>query len=209
MPGSPDPIENVTGATTTDDVSKSELVSYLKSEVRWFATAAEVRLLNLATRFRIMVGSRFFKKDTTDTTTPDDETETTACIIDGNGTRWILIEGERYDLITSTSGQAGAAEELPAVAIVTPLTLPADLPGSLAFVDVAPTSEAIFTLKSKTGVGAWTTVATVTFEAGEITGTFTLAADAALAVNDRVRWVAPAVIDATLEGFTATVAALR
>lgn len=205
-----DPIDEVAGLTDNDNVSKAGLIDYEKQvPVGFFATAAQVRTLNLSGRSRIMIGTRFFKKDTTDTTTPDDLTETSACVIDGNNNRWIVIEGERYDLIWSTSGQSGAAEEYPAVPVVTPLSLLAGLPGSKAFVDVAPTSEAVFTLKKKTGVSAWSDVATITFEAGEFEGTFSLAADAALAVGDRVRIVAPAVVDATLEGFSATIAAIR
>ena len=205
---SPDPLSAITGRTTAVDVSKSEDYAYFLADIHWFATCATVRSLDLSARTRIMIGSRFFRKDTSDTSA-DDMTETSLVVIDGDGTHWLVIEGERYDLIFPSSGLLGDGEELPAVPIPTPLTLPASLPGSLAFCDVAPTSEAIFTFKKKTGAGAWTSVFTVTFAAGAITGSFTLAADASLAAGDRLRPVCPATHDPTLEGFTATIAALR
>lgn len=115
--------------------------------------------------------------------------------------------GNRYDIPFSATGHFGSSEQLPAFSVVTPLTLPAGLPRSNAFCDVAPTAEVIITFKKKTGGGAWTDVFTVTFAIGTIVGTFTLVADAELAVNDRLRPFAPASIDSTFQGLAVTIAA--
>ena len=208
MPGDPDPLSLVTGLTTAVDVSKPQTVAYLKADLHCFTTAAAVRSLDLSGRTRIMIASRFFRKETTSTSL-DDGTETSLVVIDGAGNHWAVIEGERYDLPYSSSGLLGDGEELPAIGIVTPLILPAGLPGSVIFCDVAPTAQAIFTFKKKTGAGAWTTVFTATIAAGATQGTFTLAADATLAAEDRLRPVGPTPHDSTLEGFIATIAAIR
>lgn len=211
MPGNPDPLTGITGLTSALDVSKPETVAYLKSDLHFFATASEVRSLDLSGRSRIMVGSRFFRKDTSDTSA-DDMTETSLVIIDGAGTHWLVIEGERYDMPFSFTGLFGDAEKLNAIAIVTPLILPAGLPGSLAFVSglTAPTAQTIVTFQKSSNAGvSWSALFTVTFAAGARTGTFTLAADTTLAYGDMIRPAGQATHDPTFSGFTATIAALR
>lgn len=131
-------------------------------------------------------------------------------VLGGFSATWRDVEigsGNRYDIPFSATGHFGADEQLPAFSVVVPLTLPAGLPGSAAFCDVAPTADSVVTFKKKTGAGAWTDVFTVTFAAGQTTGAFALAAEASLAVGDRLRPFAPASIDATLQGLAVTVAA--
>jgi len=213
MPGNPDPIDLIDGLTSdvdTADVSKPETRGELKAVIRAFTSCAEVRALNLTGRRRIMAGSRFFRKDTEDTSA-DDLTETTPTIIDADGNHWLVIEGERYDLPWSTSGQMGSSETLPALAIVTPLTLPAGLPGSIVCAaEAATTSDFTVTWQKSTDYGAnWSTVFTATIPAGMREGSFTLAADATIPAGALLRALGPASSDATMEGFTATIAALR
>lgn len=125
--------------------------------------------------------------------------------------RYVLIgRGDRYDLIFASSGQLGDAEELPFVVVVTPLKLPAGLPGSMARCEVVPTAETIITFEKSTDSGEnWTDVFTVTFAIGARTGTFTLAEDASLGIGDLLRPKGPASHDATFAGFSATIAAIR
>ena len=211
MPANPDPVEQVTGLSSGDDVSKTEFVAYQKTRsLGVFASCAEVRNTDLSARTRIIAGSRFFRKDTEDTSA-DDGTEATLVIIDGAGNHWPVIEGERYDLPWSSSGQMGASETLPAIAVVTPLTLPAGLPGSVVCAaETVPTNDFTVTWQKSTDFGAtWSTVFTATILAGEREGAFTLAADATIPAEALLRPVGPASADATVEGFTATIAALR
>lgn len=125
--------------------------------------------------------------------------------------RYVAIgTGDRYDIPFSFTGPFGASEALPAFSVVTPLTLPAGLPGSVARCITAPTAQSIFTFEKSTDDGAtWSSVFTVTFAVGSRIGTFTLAADATLSAEDMIRPVAPSVIDATLEGLSVTIAANR
>jgi|GEM_PF-6476782 len=208
-----DPLDQITGLTSdsdTADVSKSLHRAYIVDDLHYFSTCAAVRARDLSRRSRILIGSRFFRKDTEDTSA-DDLTETSPTVIDAAGIHWLVIEGERYDLPWSTSGQMGASEALPAIAVVTPLTLPAGLPGSIACAaEVVPTSNFTVTWKKSVDFGAtWSDVFTATIAAGEREGSFTLAADATIPAGSLLQPVGPASADATLAGFTATIAALR
>lgn len=130
--------------------------------------------------------------------------------IDADTRTWRDVEigsGNRYDIPFSATGEFTSNEELPAFSVVTTLTLPAGLSNSKAFCDTAPTGAVIITFKRKTGAGAWTDAFTVTFAAGQTVGTFTLAADLELAVDDRLRPVAPSGIDASFRGLAITIAA--
>lgn len=208
MPG-PDPLSQVTGRTTSLDVSKLEDYAYFLADLHWFATCAEVRGIDLSARTRIMIGSRFFRKDTEDLSI-DDGSETSSVVIDGAGIPWLVIEGDRYDLPFSFTGQFGDAEKLNAIAVVTPLTLPAGLPGSLAFCQAVPTAQTVVTFERSLDNGAtWAALFTVTFAIGSRTGVFALAADATLVNGSLLRPAAQATHDATFAGFTATIAALR
>lgn len=209
MSGNPDPIDLIDGLNSADDVSKSETRAELKAIVRQWATCSEVRSLDLSARSRIMIGSRFFRKDTSDTSA-DDMTETSLVVIDGAGTHWLVIEGERYDMPFSFTGQFGDSEKLNAIAVVTPLELPAGLPGSLAFGMVIPTAQTVVTFERSLDSGAtWTALFTVTFAIGSRAGVFALVADATLANGSLLRPAGQATHDATFAGFTATIAALR
>lgn len=208
-----DPVKEITGlesGASIANVDKGEFIAFEQGNMHVFATCADVRNRDLSGRTRIMAGSRFFRLDTEDVS-QDDETERTPTIIDDGGNHWLVIEGERYDLPWSTSGQMGSSETLPAFAIVTPLTLPADLPGSvICAAEVAPTSDFTVTWQKSTDFGAtWSTVFTGTILAGAREGSFTLAADATIPPGALLRPVGPASADATMEGFTATIAALR
>jgi len=68
-----DPIDsNVPALTNTDDVPKIDVRGEFLKSAREFATAAEVATWNLANRAVIYIAdyARWFKKDTSDTTTP-------------------------------------------------------------------------------------------------------------------------------------------
>jgi hypothetical protein len=114
--------------------------------------------------------------------------------------------GNRYDIPFSATGEFMANEELPAFTLVVPLTLPVGLFGSKAFCDVAPTSEVVITFKTKRGDDPWTDAFTVTFAAGEIEGTFTMATELELAIDDRLRPVMDT-SDVSFEGLAVTIAA--
>jgi hypothetical protein len=150
---------------------------------------------------------RFYKYDAANTDPEDLET----VILDLDDRPFVLVErGDRYDLIFSATGAFASAEKLTPIAIVTPITLPATLPGSLAYCLTAPTAQAIFTFEKSTDSGAtWSSAFTVTFSAAARGGTFTLAADLDLAAGTLLRPQAPASADATLAGFVCTVAATR
>lgn len=213
MPATPDPRDQITGLTSdvdTDDVSKSDHRAYIVDDLHFFSTCNDVRARDLSARSRIMVGTRFFYNDTDDTS-EDDLTETTLVIIDGVGTHWLVIEGERYDMPFASTGVLGPGEALPAIVVVTPLTLPADLPGSYAIAanEVATADATITYEKSTDGGVTWADVCSVQILAGERFGTFTLAADANLPAGCLFRPYGPATADATLAGFTTTIAAMR
>lgn len=189
-----------------DDISQA-----IETYAPFVATAVTditTRNLDRTMHVVLITGSsiRFYKYDATNTDPEDGET----VILDSEDRPFVLVQrGDRYDLPFSGTGLIADAEFYPAIAIVTPLTLPALLPGSYAFCDEAPTGEVIVTFKKKTGAGAWTSVFTVTFAIGETEGTFTLAAEATLATGDRLRPFFPATHDPTFEGFTATVVTHR
>jgi hypothetical protein len=208
-----DPLDQITGLTSDiddDDVGKADHRAYIVDDLHFFATCAAVRARDLSRRSRIMVGSRFFRKDTEDTSA-DDLTETTTTLIDNAGNHWLVIEGERYDIPFPTTGLLGDGEPLPAFGVVTPLMIPAGCPGSIGFaVDEVPTGEVIITFKKSLDYGvSWTNAFTLTIAAGERVGSFTLASDLSLPAYSLLRPYGPATHDPTMESFTATIAALR
>lgn len=84
-----DPIDDVAGLTSTDDVSKAGLVSYEKARnVGVFTTAAEVRTFDLSARTHIVIGQRLYRKDTEDVSA-DDLSETSVVVIDAGGNHWV------------------------------------------------------------------------------------------------------------------------
>lgn len=210
MPGDPDPLDLVTGLTSPVDVSKPQTVAYLKSDLHWFATASSVRALDLSARTRIMIGSRFFRKDTSDLSA-DDGTETSLVVIDGAGTHWLVIEGERYDLQYSGTGQIGSDEGLNPGFAPTPLELLAGLPGSFWYaIDAVPTNQNITSFKKSLDKGAtWTQVFTATIAAGQRAATFSLAADVTLPAGAILRPFGPTIVDPTLETVGGVIAARR
>ncbi len=208
-----DPVDQIVGLTSDvddDDVEKPGTRAEFKAVLRAFSTCADVRSRDLSGRTRIMVGSRFFRKDTSDTSA-DDLSETTPTIIDDGGNHWLVIEGERYDIPFSSTGLLGDGEALPAFPVVTPLTIPAGCPGSVGFaVDEVPTAQVIVTFKKSLDYGAtWTSAFTLTIAAGERVGAFALASDLSLPAEALLRPYGPATHDATMEGLSITIAALR
>lgn len=209
MPGDPDPVEEVTGLASSANVSKSEFVSYEKERgIAIFPTADEVRGRDLSARLRIMIGSRFFRKDTQDTSA-DDDTETSTVVIDAAGTHWVLIEGEKYDIGFEAAALLSDGERLPPWNVITPFQLLEDLPGSIATVDEAPDAEAVFLIRRKPSGSSESTVGSITFASGETEGTFAFAADVSFAVGDQLRIVCPDPRNETLRTFAATIAAVR
>jgi hypothetical protein len=210
MPVNPDPVEDIHGIDTAEDVSKTDFVAYEKSNLYAFATCAAVRNIDLSGRTRIMAGSRFFRKDTSDTSA-DDGTESTPTIIDGAGNHWLVIEGERYDLIFGSSGLYGDGEALPAYPVVIPLLLPAGLPGSVVIAaEAAPAADATITFKKSIDYGAtWANAFTALIAAGQRHASLTLAADLSLPAGALLRPVMPSTHDASLKGLTAAIAAIR
>lgn len=110
--------------------------------------------------------------------------------------------GIPYDL-------AGACYGKPSVsAIITPLiiaracSIPAGMTASVAKASVAPTGNAVFNIK-KNG----TVVGTLTFLAGQTSGTFAAASPISLAAGDTLDVVAPGSQDATLSDVRLTIAA--
>lgn len=118
--------------------------------------------------------------------------------------------GDRYDLPFPTAGLLGDGEELPAYTLVIDLTFPQDLPGSRAKCIEVPTSNTTVTFEYSTDDGAtWSNAFTVTFLAGERTGSFTLGADLTLSADAMIRPKGQATHDPTFAGFTATIVATR
>lgn len=194
-----------TGAADTISQAIETYAPFVATSV----TDITTRNLNRTMHVVLITGNaiRFYKYDATNT---DEEGDGETVILDSEDRPFVLVSrGDRYDMAFASTGLLGPAEELPAFTITTPLTLPAGLPGSQAFCDIAPTGDAVVTFKKKTGADAWTTVFTITFAAGQTQGVFTLAADATLSAGDRVRPVAPGSSDATFAGFTATIVASR
>lgn len=208
-----DLIGGLTADTDTDDVNKADLRDYEKRRnIGLFTSCAEVRTLDLSGRTRIYAGTRFFRKDTDDLT-PDDLTETTACIIDDDGNHWLPIEGERYDLVFSATGQIGDGEGLGLAfaPLDQPLTLLAGLPGSTWYaVDHAPAGSHVTTFKMSTNYGAsWTTLFTATIASGQRVATFSLAADVTIPAGAIIRPYGPATHDASISTVGGVIAARR
>ena len=150
---------------------------------------------------------KFYKYDASSVAAEDGDT----VIWDSEDRPFVLVQrGDRYDLPFSYTGAFAAGEDLNPIGIPTALTLPASLPGSVAFCLTVPTAEAVFTFEKSTDGGAtWSSVFTVTFAIGARVGTFTLAAATSLAAGDMIRPVAPDPADATLVGFVCTVVCTR
>lgn len=209
----PDPVDTIDGLTSDADsanVSKSETRAELKSVVRTFATCAEVRNLALSGRTRIMIGSRFFRKDTTDTSA-DDGTEASQCVIDGSGLHWMVIEGDRYDLQYGATGQIGDAEGLNPGFVPVPLELLAGLPGSFwCAIDAVPSGSHVTAFKKSLDYGVtWTTVFSATIGAGQRLATFDLAADVTLPPYAILRPFGPASHDPNIRTVGGVIAARR
>lgn len=206
-----DPVDLIGGLADTGNVSKVDFRAYEKARnVGVFATCAEVRGLDLSGRTRIIAGSRFFRKDTSDVSA-DDMTEATPVIVDDAGNHWMVIEGERYDITFSTSGLLGDAETLPPVVILTPLTIPASLPGSyLIASEDAPQGTPTITFEKSADFGAnWSTAFTGTFTAAAREGAFSLVGDLTLPAGMLLRPKGPATHDPLMAGLVIGIAALR
>lgn len=82
-----DPVDQIGGLATLDNVSKVDTRAELKALLRAFADANDVRALDLSGRTRIVVGDRLFRKDTSSTLADDGVN----CIIDAAGNHWLRI----------------------------------------------------------------------------------------------------------------------
>lgn len=195
-----------------DSGAADGIAQAIESYSPFVATAVSeitTRNLNRTMHVVLITGSsiRFYKYDATSVAAEDGET----VILDSEDRPFVLVQrGDRYDLPFSYTGAFADGELLNPIGVVTALTLPATLPGSVAFCLTVPTAEKVFTFQKSTDDGAtWSTLFTVTFAAGARVGTFTLAANATLAAADMIRPVAPAAADATLAGFVATIVTTR
>lgn len=176
--------------------------------VVWFANADAVRALDLSGSNFIAIDRFTYRKDTAETTAEDDGIQDEV-VRDSAGNGWFKVRGDTYDLVVGSTGMIGDGEEFPAVIIPTPMTLRAGLILSRVMCDVAPLGSYTVTWKMKRGAGAWTSIFTATFSAGQTSATLTLAADVELIPGDRVRAVGAATHDANFQGLTATIVAER
>lgn len=104
-----------------------------------------------------------------------------------------------FDLVGYCLGVLIAAQ--PMLKAITPqaVTLPANLPGSYAYCDTAPTTNVTCPI-NRISAGVTTTVGSANFAAGYTTGTFTFASDVSTLPGDVIEILAPASVDPTLEG---------
>ncbi len=108
-----------------------------------------------------------------------------------------------YDIAGSMPSKPAVSEQGTPHIAVRAFTLPANLTGSAAYVDVAGTGAVTIQLmKGATQFGS------INFAAGANVGTFTAASSTTFAAGDRVRPVAPATQDATFSGLSYTLAGL-
>ncbi len=102
MPGNPHPVGDITGITTTANVSKAAFVSYVKARsILVMQNAAEINAADLSGQLQLTLVStgRVYELDTSDTTTLDDGVE---CIRDANGLGFFRTDLEGFE------GPAGA-----------------------------------------------------------------------------------------------------
>lgn len=94
MAGDPHPVAEITGITTTDDVSKSAFIGFVKARtILVVEDAAEVNATDLSGQLLISVQEvgRVYRLDTADVSTADDGI---FCIRDANGLAFLLeIDG--------------------------------------------------------------------------------------------------------------------
>ncbi|BAV81283.1 putative tail protein [Vibrio phage VCPH] len=104
-------------------------------------------------------------------------------------------------LTTFFSQRPFATNETLGIAVcAVPYTIPANMPESGAYADVAPTDAMTLAIK-KNG----TTFGTVTFTAGNKTGTIDSSVDTSFAVGDRLELVYNGDQDDTVDGLTVTI----
>jgi len=97
MAGDPHPVIEITGITTTADVSKAAFIAFVKGRcILTMEDVAEIRATDLSGQLLIALKAtgRIYMLDTGDTTTSDDGVN---CIRDANGLAFILQEIEGVD----------------------------------------------------------------------------------------------------------------
>ena len=136
----------------------------------------------------------------------DDVTYTVANPVGNTGTgRWLRVASSSDPLMAiyipgrPTYGSAVLWTRILSAAF----SLPANFAGSKASVDVAPTANAVFTIKRYIlATTSWVTVGTVTFAASSGVPTFSTQAPVKFAIGDKFQIIGPASADATLQGAT-------
>jgi hypothetical protein len=203
-----DPVDQI--IVTGENVRKDEFSAYQKQRgLGVFVSAAEVRTFDLSGRNRILVGSRFFRKDTEDTSA-DDGTESTSTIIDFSGNHWLLIEGEYYAVAFGQIALISDGEETVPHIFPTPTQLLAGAPGSKFRLRTGPDAEAVWALKKyNNATDTHSTIGTITFAAGDTEGVIAVASDVSFARYDELYAVAPDPRDPSAYTFYGTAALVR
>lgn len=206
----PDPVDEVDGLADDGDVSKPGFRAYSKaSTLGVFPTAQDVRDRDLSGRTRIMIGSRFFRKDTSDVAA-DDMTEESPVIIDGVGNHWVLVEGEFYAVAVGLAGLISDGEESVPHIFPTPVEAPAELPGSLFRLRVAADAIAVFEIwRYDFLADAHVQLGTITFAIGALVGVVVFADDVAFVRYDEIYTVSPDPRNQVLRTFYGTFALRR
>jgi hypothetical protein len=126
-----------------------------------------------------------------------------------DGEKWATTTSTPISLPVAFSYFAKpAASSTIFVSITTPITIPASLTGTWAYVNTASTATATFTL-NKISSGSTTALGTIAMTAGSKTA-FTLAgAGGALATGDVLQMVAPSTQDTTMADVGITIQATR
>jgi hypothetical protein len=109
-----------------------------------------------------------------------------------------------YDISLYVPGVFTSSQNCAEMNIVRAFTLPGGLGGSIAKLDAAPTSSAVFSIQRN-----GSQIGTITFGAGATTGTLAMASPAFFNPTDTLRIVAPSSADATAAGLSLSILGSR
>lgn len=186
-------------------VDKSAVRSYVKERTRTvFSTNADVREADLTGVRSIDIGGLAYNRDTADTTSADND-DTIITSGDGGVFKRTDTGGHSYPLALWVNGKPTASEKVLRHDFTLNVNMPANFAGSKATCEVAPTANAVFSIRKNNAE-----FATLVFSPSPSgVGVFSVSDETPFVVGDSIAIVAPASVDSTLANISITLLGTR